>query len=96
MKLGKRYNYSIVMNKKIIGYILFGLSFCMWLVPTFIGFLHLPAKQVAIWITTAIVLGEVFFLLSIVLLGKAFLRRLKYCLKKSWYWILFKLGKQKK
>lgn len=72
------------MNKRIIGYILFGLSFCMWLVPTVIGFFNLPNEKLAVWITIAIILGEVFFVLSIALLGKEFLRAIKHFFKKNW------------
>jgi hypothetical protein len=73
------------MNKKIIGYILFGLSYIMWLVPVFVGFFNLPAKQVAIIITAAIVAGEVFFVLSILILGKEFWNKIKRFLKLYWY-----------
>jgi hypothetical protein len=78
-----------------IGYILFGISICMWLAPTVIGFLHLTPKETAYWITAVIIIGEVFFVISILLLGKVFLRKFKYVLKKIWLKILFKLGKSK-
>jgi hypothetical protein len=73
------------MNKKIIGYILFALSLIMWLVPICVGFFNLPAKQVAIIITAAIVAGEVFFVLSVLILGKQFWNKIKRFLKLYWY-----------
>jgi hypothetical protein len=89
----KSYKLLNIMNKRIIGYILFGLSCCMWLVPTVIGLFNLPNKESAVWITTAIVLGEVFFVLSIVLLGKEFLRKIKYFFKKSWNFLMLTFRK---
>jgi hypothetical protein len=85
MKPGRRFKNIFKMNKKIIGYILFGLSFIMWLVPAYIGFFNLSAKQVAIIITVAIVAGEVFFVLSILILGKQFWNKIKRILKLYWY-----------
>ena len=76
------------MNKKIIGYILLGLSCCMWLFPLFIGLINLPTKQKAVLLTTIIVLGEVFFALSIIFLGREFLHKIKHFFKVLWRWLL--------
>jgi hypothetical protein len=72
------------MNKKIIGYILFVLSFAMWFVPAFISFFSLAAKQIAIIVTTSIIAGEVFFVLSLIILGKAFWLKIKRWFYFSW------------
>lgn len=79
------------MNKKIIGYILLGLACCMWLLPLFIGLINLPTKQKAVLLTTIIVLGEVFFALSIVFLGKELLLKTKHFFRLWWRWLLLKL-----
>ncbi len=79
------------MNKKIIGYILLGLSCCMWLFPPFIGLINLPTEQKAVLLTTIIVLGEVFFALSMVFLGKEFLQKIKHFFKVRWRWLRLKL-----
>jgi hypothetical protein len=86
MKLGKSSKLNQMKNvKKIIGYIFFGLSFVMWLVPAFVGFFSLPTKVVAFIITGAIVMGEVFFIVSIILLGKEFWNKIKRIFR--FYWI---------
>lgn len=95
MKLGKRYESFKIMNKKIIGYILFGLACLMWIFPAFIGLFNLLTKEKAILLTTIIVLGEVFFVLSIVFLGKEFLLKIKHFFMICWRWILRKIHKNK-
>ncbi len=76
------------MNKKIFGYILFILSICMWLVPLFVSSLQLSSKEVVTFGTLAIIFGEIFFVLSVVILGKSFLNPMKYYIKKYWYKLL--------
>jgi hypothetical protein len=83
-----------IMNKKIIGHVLFGLACCMWILPVFIGLINLPTKEKAILLTTIVVLGEVFFILSIMFLGKEFLQKIKHFLKLWWRRILRKLRKK--
>lgn len=78
------------MDKKIIGYILLGLASLMWILPLFIGFIDLPTKQKAILLTTIIIFGEGFFVLSIIFLGKEFVQNIKYFLKIWWRWLLRK------
>jgi hypothetical protein len=84
------------MNKKIIGYILFVLSFLMWLFPLFIKLFNLPIAQMAFLITLLIVLGEVFFVLSLVILGKAFWNNIKRFVKINWKWYWRKIHNNKK
>jgi hypothetical protein len=81
------------MNKKIIGYIFFGLACCMWIFPAFIGLINLPTKEKAILLTTIVILGEVFFVLSIMFLGKTFLQKIKHYFVVLWRWILLKFRK---
>ena len=80
-----------IMNKKIIGYILLGLACCIWLFPLFISLINLATKQKAVLLTTIIVLGEVFFALAILLLGKEFLQKMKHFFKVWWRWLRLKL-----
>jgi hypothetical protein len=81
------------MNKKTIGYILFVLSFLMWLFPLFIKLLNLPITQIVFLITLVVILGEVFFVLSLVLLGKAFWNKIKRFVKVKWKWYWRKIHK---
>jgi hypothetical protein len=73
------------MNRRIIGYIFFGLSFIMWLVPICVGFFGLSAKNTAIAVTAAIVAGEVCFVVSLLILGKAFWTKIKRFGKVYWW-----------
>lgn len=63
--------------KKIIGYILFILSFVAWGVIAVLPFLDITKVQVASFTTILLILGEVFFWLSLVLLGKEFWTKIK-------------------
>jgi hypothetical protein len=65
------------MKKKIIGYILFVASFIAWAAIAILPFLNLSIEMVAAVTTILIVGGEVAFILSIALLGKEFLEKLK-------------------
>ena len=70
--------------KKQFGYVFLGLACCMWLLISFVGFFHLSTNQTAILLTATIVLGEVFFVLSIFFLGKAFFQKIKHFCKVWW------------
>jgi hypothetical protein len=63
--------------KKIIGYIFFVASFVAWAAIAILPFLNLSIEMVAAVTTMLIVGGEVAFILSIALLGKEFLEKLK-------------------
>ena len=68
--------------KKIIGYFLFVASFIAWAAIAILPFLNLSIEMVAAVTTILIVGGEVAFFLSIALLGKEFLEKLKILFQK--------------
>ena len=70
------------MKKKIIGYIFFAASFIAWAAIAILPFLNLSIEMVAAVTTMLIVGGEVAFILSIALLGKEFLEKLKILFRK--------------
>jgi hypothetical protein len=70
------------MMKKVIGYILFVASFIAWAAIAILPFLSLSIEKVAAVTTILIVGGEVAFILSIALLGKEFLEKLKIFFRK--------------
>jgi hypothetical protein len=70
------------MKKKIIGYIFFVASFIAWAAIAILPFLNLSIEMVAAVTTMLIVGGEVAFILSIALLGKEFLEKLKVFFRK--------------
>ena len=70
------------MKKKIIGYIFFVASFIAWAAIGILPFLNLSIEMVAVVTTMLIVGAEVAFILSIVLLGKEFLEKLKVFFRK--------------
>jgi len=63
--------------KKIIGYFLFILSNIAWAAIAILPFLDLSIEMAATTTTALVVGGEVAFLLSIALLGKEFLEKIK-------------------
>ncbi len=63
--------------KKFFGYILFVLSFVAWGVIALLPFLEITKVQVASFTTILLIVGEVFFWLSLVLLGKEFWTNIK-------------------
>ena len=63
--------------KKVIGYFLFVISFIAWAAIAALPFLSLSIEMGAAITTGLIVGGEIAFFLSIVLLGKDFLEKLK-------------------
>jgi hypothetical protein len=76
--------------KKAIGYLLFAISFIAWAAIAILPFFNLTIEMAATITTALVVGGEVAFLLSIVLLGKEFLEKVKNFFRK------FKLFFQKK
>ena len=76
--------------KKAIGYLLFAISFIAWAAIAILPFFSLTIEMAAAITTALVVGGEVAFLLSIVLLGKEFLEKVKNFFRK------FKLFFQKK
>jgi hypothetical protein len=63
--------------KKVIGFFLFVLSFVAWAVIGVLPFLNLSIEMSAAITTVLIVGGEIAFFLSIALLGKEFLGKIK-------------------
>ena len=63
--------------KKVIGYFLFVISFVAWAVIGVLPFLNLSIEMSAAITTVLIVGGEIAFFLSIALLGKEFLGKIK-------------------
>ena len=63
--------------KKVIGYFLFVLSFMAWAAIAILPFLNLSLEMSAATTTALIVGGEIAFVLSIALLGKEFLGKIK-------------------
>jgi len=63
--------------KKIVGYFLFILSNIAWAAVATIPFLDLSIEMAATITTALVVGGEVAFLLSVALLGKEFLEKIK-------------------
>ena len=80
-------NYSIIkmnFNKKIIGFIVLGFACLIWVIMPFIGFFNLSTKQIAIYLPTLIILGEILFLIAIALLGKEYWIKIKDFVKTKW------------
>ena len=63
--------------RHVIGYFLFVLSFMAWAVIAILPFLNLSIEMSAAITTALIVGGEIAFVLSIALLGKEFLGKIK-------------------
>ena len=63
--------------KNITGYFLFVLSFMAWAAIAILPFLNLSMEMGAAIATALIVGGEIAFVLSIALLGKEFLGKIK-------------------
>ena len=63
--------------KKVIGYFLIVLSFMAWAAIAIQPFLNLSIEKSAAITTALIVGGEIAFFLSIALLGKEFLGKIK-------------------
>jgi len=63
--------------RHVIGYFLFVLSFIAWAAISILPFLNLSIEMGAAITTALIVGGEIAFVLSIALLGKEFLGKIK-------------------
>ena len=63
--------------RHVIGYFLFVLSFMAWAAIAILPFLNLSIEMAAAITTALIVGGEIAFVLSIALLGKEFLGKIK-------------------
>jgi len=62
---------------KTIGYIIFGISMLVWLLIPAVPFLGFSVGKAAAITTGLIVAGEITFYLSIFLIGKEFLVKIK-------------------
>lgn len=62
---------------KTIGYIIFGISMLLWLMILVVPFLEFSGGQIAGITTGLIIAGEITFYLSIFLIGKEFLVKIK-------------------
>jgi hypothetical protein len=85
-----------MINKKVIGCLFFGLACCMWILPFCLGFIDLPNTQKAVLLTVVVVLGEVFFVLSIIFLGKPFWEKIKWKTRLYWRFFITKLKPKRK
>jgi hypothetical protein len=65
---------------KIIGFALFGLSFLVWGLIFIVPWFDFTKGQIAGITTALIILGEVSFYASVVILGKAFIDKIKSAL----------------
>ncbi|MEY3525752.1 MAG: hypothetical protein RIR92_1817 [Pseudomonadota bacterium] len=63
--------------KKAIGYSLFVLSFITWGAIAVVPFLDLSIGMATAYTTGLLIIGEIAFFLSMVLLGKDFLMKIK-------------------
>jgi len=62
---------------KLIGYIILGLSIIIWLAIPVVPFLGFSVSKIAGITTGLIIAGEITFYLSIFLIGKEFLVKIK-------------------
>ncbi len=62
---------------KLIGYIIFGISMVIWALILVVPFLGFSAGKIAGITTGLIIAGEITFYLSIFLIGKEFLIKIK-------------------
>ncbi len=63
--------------KKIIGYILFVISFLAWAAIAILPFFDLSIAMASAITTALIISGEIAFYVSIILLGKEFFIKIK-------------------
>jgi hypothetical protein len=63
--------------KKAIGYSLFVLSFITWGAIAVVPFLDLSIGMATAYTTGLLIIGEIAFFLSMILLGKDFLMKIK-------------------
>jgi hypothetical protein len=76
-----------MLNKKYIGYMFLGCASLCWIFPFCIGLVKLPIAQKTILLTTIVILGEVFFVASIMFLGKPFMQKLKWKIRLWWRYL---------
>ena len=74
---------NIIMNKwiKILGYTILAGSCVLWGMILVVPFLGLSVKKVALLTTILIIAGEITFYLSLFILGKSILEKIKNILK---------------
>jgi hypothetical protein len=68
---------------KLIGYIILGISIVLWLAIPVVPFLGFSVGKIAGITTGLIIAGEITFYLSIFLIGKEFLVKLKNKFKRK-------------
>ena len=86
----------MVLNKKTVGLFMLSIACIIWIITPFIGFLNLTGKQLAIYLPLIIILGEVFFLIAIAILGKGYTLKLKVFIKSKWHDIKIYFKKKSK
>jgi len=64
-------------KSKLLGYIIFGISMVFWALIAVVPFLGFSGAKIAGYTTGLIIAGEITFYLSIFLIGKDFLLKLK-------------------
>lgn len=85
--MDKNINHK-TMGKQIAGFVLFALSCLMWLFPIFIRLFDVSTEHMALFITGSLILGELFFILSLFFLGKEFWHNVKRYVSVRWKWAL--------
>lgn len=68
---------------KLIGYIIFGISCVLWGLILVVPFMGFPAGKTAGITTGLVIVGEITFYLSIFLIGKEFLVKIKNKFRRS-------------
>ncbi len=68
---------------KTIGYIIFGISMLLWLLILVVPFMGFSGGKIAGITTGLIIAGEITFYLSIFLIGKEFLVKIKNKFKRK-------------
>ncbi|HZL10555.1 MAG TPA: transporter suffix domain-containing protein [Prolixibacteraceae bacterium] len=70
-------------KSKLIGFIIFGISCVFWGLILVVPWLGFSAGQIVILTTGLVIAGEITFYLSIFLIGKEFLVRIKNKFRKT-------------
>jgi len=68
---------------KLIGYIIFGISMVCWGLILVVPFVRFSAGKIAGITTGLVIVGEITFYLSIFLIGKEFLVKMKNMFRRS-------------
>ena len=74
-------------TKLIIGWVLFVLSNVFWVCVYFMPFVHLSVKYKLMLGSTCAIVGELFFWLSLLLLGKPIIQKIKAWLSPSHWFV---------